>query len=431
MVTVLTTRIPRSPAIMTPEAERPATGSERRVLKTLTFLMFSNIFLMRIAIPASAAGISIQLPIVLVATYLLVSQGDLVVSIGRTRAYLIAMTICALCALVAFLRALDNAALTSLLLLIVTYLPFCFGLRSGMAARVFPRLLDRFITMTTVVAGLAIAQFMLQVVGLKYTDVIGDIVPKPFLMQGFNTSYPIQYGASLYKSNGFVCLEASFCSQFLGLGIIVAALRRGRWWRHALYILALVSTFSGTGVLLLGAGVVLLSIHRGARFAGSVVLLIAIGLGIISLTPASQIFAKRATEVSSNTSSGSLRFVQPYQRMWNDGLGNRDVGKALFGQGPGWADRDASAFLQKTKLPLNYATLPKIVLEYGVVGAAGFIFFIWISFVAGTRSSVLSGSILTFYLVLSGGLLGTVVVYAGMLLVTWYSRDTGQPGDPG
>jgi hypothetical protein len=431
MVTVLTTRIPRSPVITAPPTDAPVTGSERRVLKMLTILMFCDLFLMRIALPISASGVSIQLPIVLAVSYLLVTQGDLVVHIGRTRAYLVAMTVCALCGLVAFLRAQENTALTSLLLLLVTYVPFCLGLRPGVAARVLPRLLDRFMVMTTVIAGLAIAQFMLQVVGLKYTDVIGDIVPKPFLMKGFNTSYPVQYGSSLYKSNGFVCLEASFCSQFLALGIIVTALRRGRIWRHVVLILALVSTVSGTGLLLLGAGVILLAIHRGPRFAASVALLIFVGLGVVSLTPASKIFAKRATEVSSNTSSGSLRFVQPYQRMWDDGLGDRDVGRALFGLGPGWADRDASAFLEKTRLPLNYATTPKIVLEYGVVGAGAFIYFVWVSFVRGTRSFVLSGSILTFYLILSGGLLGSVVVYAGMLLVTWHSRETAQPTAPG
>jgi hypothetical protein len=421
MVTTLTTRIPRTWVIPSPEVAERDAAAERTTLRLLTFLLFSEIFLQRVGLPLAASGIPLILPLLLGVMGLLLVRGDLQTNLGRTRAYLIAMAFCSGAALVAFTRGETNASLTSLLLLVVTYLPFCFGLSPAHRATLFPKLLDRFVLMTTILAGVALAQFALQLVGWKYSDIVGNLVPADLQMHNFNTSYPVRYGSSLYKSNAFVCLEPSFTSQFLAFGLVVSVLRNARKWRLPVYVLAILATVSGTGVLLLAIALVLLAVHKGARFALTAFAGVALVITALSFTPAANIFAERATEASSSASSGSLRFVQPYTRTYD--IMSADPILALSGNGPGWSDRNAASFFAQTNLPLNYALLPKLLLEYGLLAGAVFLVFLVAAFVRGSPSFVLSGSNLVFYVVLSSSLLNPVVVYLGLLLLGWFTED--------
>jgi hypothetical protein len=275
--------------------------------------------------------------------------------------------------------------------------------------------------MTSILAGLALAQFALQLAGWAYDDIVANIVPPNLLMQDFNTSYPVQYGSSLYKSNAFVALEPSFASQFLAFGLVVSILRGGRWWRIPLFVLAIIATVSGTGVLLLAAAFVLLSVHKGLRFTMIALSGVALVVLVVSFTPAWEIFAARATETSSSSSSGNLRFIQPYTRAY-DRL-SADPVAALLGNGPGWADRDAHQFFTETGLPLLYAMLPKLLLEYGLVAGVLFLSFLLAAFIRGSPSFVLTGSVLVFYVALSSNLLNPAIVFIGLLLLSWFTED--------
>jgi hypothetical protein len=412
-----------------PEPVAPVTNptATRRTLRLLTVLLFGEIFLQRLAVPVGSNQVPLMLPAVLGGAVLLLARGDLAVNMGRTRAYLIAMAACVGSALVAFTRGLDGTSLTSLLLLVVTYAPFCYGLRADVSSTLFPRILDRFSVMTAVLAGLAVTQFALQLAGWRYSDIIGGVVPPDLLMRNFNTSYPVAYGSTVYKANAFVCLEPSFCSQFLAVGLVVSVLRGVRWWRLVLLVVATLATVSGTGVILLAAALVLLAVHKGPRFAATAVAVLALVVTAVGFTPAADVFAERATETSTSNSSGSLRFVQPYTRTF-DRLGG-DPLTVFFGSGPGWSDRDADQFMDDTGLPLNYAMLPKLVLEYGLVGGLAFLGLVTLAFVRGSPSFVLSGAVLVFYTVLSSSLLSPVVVYLGLLVLTWYTRDVWYPSD--
>lgn len=411
---------PESPPAR-PDPDEVGGPGGRNVLRLLTLCLAFNIFGMRLGLPLSSTGIPLLLPFGYgVAVYLRL-RGEIMLSPTRTLGYLAAMGVCSFAAYLSFSRGRVDTSLTSLVLLIATYGPFCFGLRPNRKP-LFDRVLSRFVTLTSVLAGLAVLQFALQLVGWHYTDVLGHIVPHGFLLQNFNTSYPVQYGASLYKSNAFVCLEPSYCSQFLALGLVAHIVRGASGRRVALYILAILSTVSGTGLLLLAGAVVVLSVRRGPRFTAAALLLIAVVVALLSFTPAAKPFESRLTETKSNQSSGSLRFIQPYNRMWA-GLG-KDPASVAFGQGPGFADRDGATFMSDTGLPLNYAMLPKLVLEYGAVGAAFFLIFLLPAFARGSPSGELSGATLVFVTVLSGSLLSPTIMFTPLILLVWFSRET-------
>jgi hypothetical protein len=418
-MTVLAER-PALPASPPTEAAGSVDRGERTLVRLLTLCLAINIFGMRFGLALSTSGVPVLLPVVYCVVAYLRIRGELVLNVWRTFLYLMAMTVCTLAALLAFGRGASDASLTSLILLLAMYAPFCYGLPPD-RLYLFDRILGRFVTMTTVLAWLSIAQFGLQLIGLPYSDVLGSLVPSSFLLHNFNTSYVVQYGSSLYKSNGFVALEPSFCSQFLALGLVAHIVRGANWRRVAVYLLAILATVSGTGLLLLAAAMIVLSVRRGPKFAATVLMFIGLAVVVVSFTPAAAPFEKRLTETSSSNSSGSLRFVQPYDRMWA-GMG-KDPTTVLFGSGPGFADRDAVAFLDVTGLPLNYALLPKVVLEYGVLGCAAFLAFLIPSFVRGSPSAELSGAVLVFVTVLSGSLLAPDVMYTPLVLLAWFARD--------
>ncbi|MGF7239496.1 MAG: hypothetical protein ACQSGP_31750 [Frankia sp.] len=421
-MTTLAERLPDAPpaAARTDEAELAARGGERAVIRLLTLSLAFNIFGMRLGLPLSTSGVPLLLPVVYGVVIYLRLRGELVLSAHRTMGYLAAMAACTFAAYLSFARGRSDTSFTSLMLLVATYAPFCFGLRPDRKA-LFNRVLGRFVTLTTVLAWLAVGQIALQLAGWKYSDLLGSVVPHSFLLQNFNTSYPVQYGASLYKANGFFCLEPSYCSQYLALGLVAYIVRGAHWRKVVLYILAILATVSGTGLLLLAGAMVVVSVRRGPRFAASVVLLVGIVALAISFTPAAAPFKKRLTETSSSQSSGSLRFVQPYSRMWDE-LG-KDPASVAFGEGSGFADRDATTFFEDTGLPLNYAMIPKLVIEYGVVGCLIFLIFLYSAFTRGSPSTELSGATIVFVTILSGSLLSPTVMYTPLVLIVWFAHD--------
>ena len=73
------------------------------------------------------------------------------------------------------------------------------------------------------------------------------------LLPRFNTVIPVQHGASLFKSNGFVFIEPSTFSQFLALAIVIELAVFHSMRRFALFALAYLVTYSGTGLIVLAA----------------------------------------------------------------------------------------------------------------------------------------------------------------------------------
>src|SRR5690606_28604443 len=67
----------------------------------------------------------------------------------------------------------------------------------------------------------------------------------------YNTQIPV---GDLYKSNGFFLREPSAFSFLMALAAIVELNTERRWQRVVLFVFALLLTYSGTGLLALGLG---------------------------------------------------------------------------------------------------------------------------------------------------------------------------------
>ena len=104
-----------------------------------------------------------------------------------------------------------------------------------------------------------------QLVGIGYRDWVGQIVPAPFLVNGYVISYPIVYGSELYKSNAWITLEPSFLSFMLGVCVVAAILARLHWVKVMVIFAGLLCTTAGSGLAIVVAFAVLTVVSGRAR----------------------------------------------------------------------------------------------------------------------------------------------------------------------
>ncbi len=397
-------------------ASRPATP--RTTFLVLAVMVTSVVTLQRIAIPFGSEQVSLSLPVVLVGIGYLLLAGQLVEDRLRTGLYLLAVSLCLVAALVSFVLNTVEASFGSVLLLVVLYAPFAYVLRPDLHA-LYGRLLDFFCQLMVIGAILSLGQWMGQMLGWRYTDLLADVVPSALLLENYATAYPVRYGSEIYKSNGVFFLEPSFCSQFLALAAIIQLVRGGKRWRLPVYAAGILPTVAGTGLLLLAFGLMLISLRRRPIWSFAVVAVTVLTTVLVAITPAGDLFAERTEETTTRGSSFSLRFVEPYEHAYDD-LGV-DTRTPFTGRGPGYTQRRAEADFERTDLMLLFPVVPKLVAEYGLLAALVFTFFTVYAFCARVPSSTIALSILFMHLTLSGSLLQPTTVYLSLLLTSIFA----------
>lgn len=220
----------------------------------------------------------------------------------------------------------------------------------------------------------SIAQWLFQLAGNGYIDLVGDL-PKWLLRGGFNTYYDLQYAggaAGQYKPNGMIFLEPSFLALYTAIALVLtlAQLPSRHSSRRAtaaliLSIIILLGGFaasaSASGVVVLAAAAVPLFARsrRRLRWALTAILTIAI---LWRMRLIAGVVAKLHESVFSTTTSAGLRLWLPYKL-----LGPYWLESPIIGSGPGAAAR---AIDEINIRGLQATTVMKVLLEYGVIGAA-------------------------------------------------------------
>jgi hypothetical protein len=395
----------------------PVRLADRRVAVALRLLVVAVVVLQRFAIPG--IGIALCLPIVLAIVAYLVLQDALVHDAMRFGLYLLAVGTCCAATVLSAEYFRDEWSLKSLVLLVVLYIPFLLRLRTEFS-HLYRPLLEFFNTIMVMVACVALLQWSAQVAGWTYRDLL-DVVPSHFLIQTYNTTYPVHYGSPIVKSNAIVFLEPSFCSQFLAIALIVQLLLGRQRWRLPLYAAALLTTVSGTGLVLAGVGLAVLGVRRGPAWTARIILLLLLTGAAIQSTPLGGILAARLTERTEQNSSGNARFVAPYMLV-ADGL-TKDIPTLLVGRGPGIVSRTAGAeYFNAEGIEANYPVIPKLAAEYGVIAALLFSGFMIVAITSATPSPTVSVMMLLVYFALSGSLLQPHTVLTAYVFTSLFAR---------
>ncbi|WP_432510353.1 hypothetical protein [Kineococcus sp. SYSU DK001] len=387
------------------------------MLTVITALLVSITALQRFGLPVGGTQLSLSVLVALGGLGYLLYHGDVVENRGATRIFVLAMAACFLCAGIVLFQT-GYGGITSLVYLPVIWVAFAFRLHAS-RQHLYERVLRRYEAIMLVLAGIGVAQTVSQALGLwTYVDVVLQNVPETFLFTGYNTSYPIEYGSPIIKANGFVFLEPSIYAQFLAMALLSVLVRRASWWRVLLLGVALVCTISGTGLLFAAFGVLLLALRRGGRWTARIVVAVVVAVPVALATPFGSIIAERADETSNTNSSGSLRFVQPYQRIletWGE-----DPLSVLTGDGAGRADALADQIFRATGLPINFSGLAKVVLEYGVPASVLFCVFVGLALVRRAPAPTLAWAGVFANAFLTGSLLQPQVLYLMLPLVSLF-----------
>jgi len=334
----------------------------RRVLRVAVVLLLLSVTVLE-RFGVTAGALSATAALLAIYPFLVVAgvAGALSLSLERTLLYVA-------CLVVALASTLVNEAsvsIGSLALIAVMYLPFVFVLRDGAlghgdAAWIFRRFLD----LTALCAVIGVAQFAAQLV--IHADWLFDFtayIPPSLRANGlFNTVIPI---GSLNKSNGFFFREPSGYSYLMALGLVAESVSFKRPQRLACLGLALLLTYSGTGILAL----LIAMLHP---FGAKTVLRLSIVACVFALV--FWLFGDalnlsftlgRVGEFNAESSSGYIRYIAP-GRLLSETFG-ANAFTVWLGHGPGT--------ILRTVRPYQFhdPTWAKLLFEYGALGFLAFL----------------------------------------------------------
>lgn len=388
--------------------------AERPTLAVCKSMVISTIMLSRFAIPL---GGDRQVPLSFVVGLVHLAVIAVLTGCAFSPRRLIATTLMVLVVLFETLLIHRHFSALSVAYVFAIYLPL--ALTTSLDPRIhLKKLWDSFISMATLLGVLAMIQVMLQVArpGL-FLDPI-SLVPERFLLSNYNTTYPVMRGViELLKPNGMFTVEPSFLSQILGLGLLGELIYQRRPLRIALLGVSLVSSFSGTGLLIVLVSLFFLS---NPRVILATVLVAVAAAELVNVSGYGEAFASRTSELSHPGTSGHERFVAPFTAISDSWSESTPI--ALFGHGAGQVTAIDNG------LDANYSAIPKVAIEYGIVGLVAFTF-MWISMFEGLemhRSLVVA--LLLYYLIVSGALLQPFTVFSLWGLALGFARKRNAAG---
>lgn len=357
--------------------------------------------------PFGAMGIAIGVFLTALAALWGVLRGRLILSSAILTGFLFLF---AFAGLVPALRG-EYYSLPSLIFLVILHLPYVlqWGKEPAPGFTVTSAIFSR---LCLFVAFCGIAQFGLQfLLGSAWAFPIETFLPDVFQVQAFNKQGPLAYGYDIYRANGIFLLEPSFFSQFMAVGILYELVVSAIWWRAAVMAVALVLSYSGTGLIVLIICLPLVAfIHRRWQLVPMVALgavFVLLGADYLNLN----LFVSRAGEFQSTGSSAFARFVGGVylfdEFLWGEPW------RAWFGYGAG-------AFKQyawQVSVPVAEMAVPKMVFEFGLLG--GMLYFgllAWVVFRAPVPFVIRLAVYVTYflngnYIVFSHGLALSLLVW--------------------
>ena len=343
---------------------RVADDTARKAMRfaMVTLLLSATIF-QRFGVGSADFAVSPSL----MAAYLVLAvaalAGSLAISASRSILYLAGVGV----ALSSFLFNEHRSSFPSLLLLLILYLPFVFLLKEhSLAANDGDWMWRQFSSLSLFCAVAGIVQFFAQfVIHGPWLFDITSLVPEALRNSGtFNTVIPV---GSFNKANGFFFREPSGFSFFMALALISEVVTHRRVARIACYTLALLLTYSGTGILVLLIGTCYPLGRKTFVRLGVVACVGALVFGLLGDSLNLSVTVGRLGEFSedSSRSSGYIRYIAP-GRLLAD-LFTSESWSPWVGHGPG------TIFRTVREYEFHDPTWAKLLFEYGLLGFCLFV----------------------------------------------------------
>ena len=358
----------------------------------------------------------------LIAIYVLIGlaflSGNLIIDPRRLFAYCICVAVASTSFLVnKGFGHVDRASWTSLFLLVTIYVPFVFVLHTnGSKENELLWVMRVFSNIALFCACAGIVQFYAQ--PFIHSDWLFDFSRYiPTFLQGPSGYNPVIPVGSLYKSNGFFFREPSLFSFIMALALLGEFVLFKRLLRIALFALALLLSYSGTGLLALFIG---LMFPLGRKTIVQLFLLLGIGglvvwlLGdVLNLS----FTLARVEEFGSERTSAYIRYIAPV-RLIHDSL-DTDPWTALLGHGSGAIERMTQSY------EFHDPTWAKLIFEYGLLGFVAFLVLVMATLNERLMSIQVRAALFFCWLIMGGHLLTPDHAALMLALVGFWSRCSG------
>ena len=381
-------------------------------------MLFGEFFLPRFAFHFGQRELSLDAIVTLACVAMLAVIGGLRPDPTRIALYCVAMGALLVAAMSNGGSLSGRVSAPSFLLLVCLYSAYIFVIPDA-SDRTFESTLRMFRRFSLIVAAAGICQFFAQLAIPGPTlFTFETFFPESVLTQNFNFVIPVPGAEQFNKSNGFFLLEPSHFSQMMALAIIAEIAFRRPSWRLAVLGLALLLSYSGTGLVLCAIFVPLLLVWRGHGQ-----LVIAMVGAVLALLVFANLFhltstLDRLSEFGSERSSAFARFLSPFYLFMDFVFPHAQT--TLFGLGPGAIE----PYFQSEEYAVHDPTWGKLFFEYGLVGTVPFTIFICRCLFRGARSLLLNAAVFFTYLVLGGNLVDARVESLILALAVFQSRLT-------
>lgn len=320
----------------------------------------------------------------------------------------------------------STMAVNSFIVLCMVHLPYIFTLKKettdpGKELVFYQKLF-------VVLAFLGIFQFFIQYIIGDWAFFLDAHFPQAFIVRDYHGMNALEYEGTIYKPTAFFLQEPSNFSQLLAFAIIIEVMFFKKLWRLALYVFALIMTFSGTGILLLLVLLPIYLVHKKHFFV-----LIALTCTLVTApvwAPAVGLgdTVSRATEIQSDKSSAYARFVSPFRVIAESPMLTSPV-NLLFGNGAG------SGSMKEVPVRVDYeragSTWSKIFYEYGILGF--FLYVLFMGYIVATsgKNRYLCAALLIMFVIMGEYLFPPTVHALILAFIAWpnyrgvpqFSRD--------
>jgi hypothetical protein len=342
---------------------------ERRIVDLLTAEFAVVVVTQKFAIPLGGADNQIALALIIHCVVLAWLMAG-----GRAKLDVVRLILFSIFSAAAVLTQVGNApgsySLPSLGLMLIT---------SSLLVVVVPlhrtshvTLLKNFSIMSACASALVLLDWLTQLAGLGMPN-LESVMPQDFIYQEYVYVQPLQWDSPWLKPNALFFLEASHISQFVAIGLVIELAYFKRKSLIAINAAALILTFGGTGLIIVGFAIpfLLSRIRPQALIAVAAttifILLIADSVGLLGA------FTNRTSEFTQTNSSAYNRFIMPAERF--AALLQDQPGPLLTGTGAGTMPKAVNNLAQ-LKFGLTWPPYVKVAVEYGVITFACWLAFI-------------------------------------------------------
>lgn len=354
--------------------------------------------------PLGARGLGFLFPAIGAALLISLATNRLRVDMGRARALVVTL----LCIGTSQILNVEHMSYASLVLLV--FILTSFSVRQ--TAIVGLDLGNMFRSVALTIAVLGLIQFIAQRAIGDMAFPVERLVPSALRTQRFNSLAVLS--ESTFRPNGVLLLEPADFSQLCALGLISELCSRGRRIPLIIYTLAIVFSYSGTGLMILSVALpaFVLARRRWGLLApgGFLVVLLILLAHPLKL----DIIVDRAMKFGSYGSSGYTRFLG-WLPLFSDHFWN-NWHAIIFGNGSG-----AFSALAANGYAVAELSLPKIVFEYGVISGVAYSAFICILILRLDAPAMFRLALAVFYVInppYSQSVVGIVASFA------WFDSDT-------